>query len=312
MLDCEERAIKTTTDFKAGVEFITGVQFKKAIRKRPPNKMLTKEEEYALIRAYKEGGDHDAGAVLVERFLPMVYGLAYKMPPKKSTRDDMVGDGVLGLYKALMGFDVDRGLRFSTYATGWVKNSIIEGRENQNHHLKTTTTKERKTFMRQLGFIENRFRHKHPDLNQGELDATIADYFGVTTKFIGEIRGLRSGVSSLNAPVGGADGEGASWIDWLESGAPSTEQTLGNNEELDQRKTLLVEAFEDVCSKDRQPDRARDILHSRKLAEETETLEVVGVRHSISKERVRQIEKGLFEKLQQRVLILARNKGLVP
>ena len=282
--------------------------FKAEIKSSGRNRMLSREEERALIQAYKENDDMEAASILVQKYLPMIQRIAHGLPERKNTRHDMVNDGVIGFYKALKGFDLDRGLRLSTYAPHWIKNEIIEERDKQSHHLRTTTTTIRKSFMRQLGRFENDFQRKYPGLNQGEIDGKIAEYFGVDVGFVGEMRGFRSGVSSLDKPVGGEDG--ASWIDWLETKDPDAEQALAHKDDLGKKKSMLIEAFDAVCDGDKQPDRARDILRCRRLLEKPETLEVLGEKHGISKERVRQIEVSLFGKLQERMLRMAENKGM--
>ena len=116
------------------------------------------------------------------------------------------------------------------------------------------------------------------------------------------------GDASLNAPIGGASGEGDSeWMDWLaDDKVEGTQETvLAETEEFGARMTLLQEAMSELN------DRERHIIEERRLKDEPATLEDLSKEYNVSRERVRQIEVRAFEKLQKAMKKRASERGLV-
>jgi RNA polymerase sigma-32 factor len=115
------------------------------------------------------------------------------------------------------------------------------------------------------------------------------------------------GDASLNAPIGGAGGEGDSeWMDWLADDEPGTQETrLADSEEFGARMTLLQEAMGELN------ERERHIIQERRLKDEPATLEELSVQYGVSRERVRQIEVRAFEKLQKAMKKQAASRGLL-
>ena len=114
------------------------------------------------------------------------------------------------------------------------------------------------------------------------------------------------GDASLNAQVGGADGEGmAEWQDWLADDDADQAADYAEQDEMDSRRELLIEAM-GVLN-----ERERHILTERRLKENPVTLEELSGEYDVSRERIRQIEVRAFEKLQKKMRDLAVEKGLV-
>ena len=105
------------------------------------------------------------------------------------------------------------------------------------------------------------------------------------------------GDASLNAPIGGAAGDGESeWMDWLaDDSEDNQESTLANSEEFEVRMDLLQEAMSELS------ERERHIIQERRLKDEPSTLEDLSKEYGVSRERVRQIEVRAFEKLQKAI-----------
>jgi RNA polymerase sigma-32 factor len=121
----------------------------------------------------------------------------------------------------------------------------------------------------------------------------IARKLGVPEAEVVNMNRRLSGDSSLNTPVG-ADGD-MEWQDWLADDTLDQETQLAESEELDERRTLLTAAMEEL-----QP-REREILEARRLRDEPVTLEELAKRFGISRERVRQIEVKAFAQLQEKM-----------
>lgn len=137
--------------------------------------------------------------------------------------------------------------------------------------------------------------------------ARIARDLGVTEAEVVSMNGRMSGGdASLNAMVGGADGDSATqWQDWLEDESANTAQEYEESDELIIRREMLADAM-DVLN-----DREKDILVQRRLSDETITLENLSEQYSVSRERIRQIEVRAFEKIQKRMQELAKDKGML-
>ena len=107
---------------------------------------------------------------------------------------------------------------------------------------------------------------------------------------------------SLNAPIGE---DGDEWQDWVVDKDMDQELKFAQSEELEQRKDLLKDSIKILNQ------REKDILYSRRLAEEPVTLEDLSKKFKISRERIRQIENKAFEKLQKHMLNAAKSKNLL-
>ena len=163
-----------------------------------------------------------------------------------------------------------------------------------------TTAAQKKLF-----FNLRRVKGQIEALEEGDLRpeqvTTIATRLGVPeAEVVSMNRRLASPDSSLNAPVGG-DAE-SEWQDWLADDALDQETRLAESEELEERRTLLSTALEELTP------RERDILEARRLRDDPVTLEDLSVKYDISRERVRQIEVRAFEKLQEKMKAALKSK----
>ncbi|MEM1430595.1 MAG: sigma factor-like helix-turn-helix DNA-binding protein, partial [Pseudomonadota bacterium] len=110
--------------------------------------------------------------------------------------------------------------------------------------------------------------------------------------------------ASLNATIGSDDDSSAQWQDWLEDEDANQAEAYAEADELNLRRELLAQAM-DVLN-----DREKDILTQRRLTEPSVTLEDLSGVYNVSRERIRQIEVRAFEKLQDRMQDLAKEKGM--
>ncbi len=119
-------------------------------------------------------------------------------------------------------------------------------------------------------------------------------------------RRLSGGDASLNAQVGAADGDSsAQWQDWLEDESADQAGDYAEADELSARREILETSMEVLN------ERERDILQKRRLRDEPLTLEDLSSEYNVSRERIRQIEVRAFEKLQERMTELARERGML-
>lgn len=114
------------------------------------------------------------------------------------------------------------------------------------------------------------------------------------------------GDASLNAPLGGADGDGAAeWQDWLTDDEADHASEYAEQDEMSGRRELLIQAIATLN------ERERHILTERRLKENPVTLEELSGEYNVSRERIRQIEVRAFEKLQRKMRELAAEEGLL-
>ncbi len=111
-----------------------------------------------------------------------------------------------------------------------------------------------------------------------------------------------SGDASLNAPIRASEGESGEWQDWLADDAESQESILVEQDELEQRRAMLMEALEIL------DERERRIFQARRLSDDPLTLEQLSGEFGVSRERVRQLEVRAFEKVQKAVTKAAKER----
>jgi RNA polymerase sigma-32 factor len=192
----------------------------------------------------------------------------------------VISEGNVGLMQAIKRFEPDKGFRFATYATWWIKAAI------QEYILRSwslvnmgTTANHKKVF-----FNLHKARSKISIVDDGDMRP---DQVKIIARRLG-------GDASLNAAIR-EDGDSGEWQDWLMDESPDQETTLAASEEFDNRRKTLSDALTVLN------ERERRIFEGGRLAEEQITLAELAEELGISRERVRQIEVRAFEKVQNAV-----------
>ena len=170
-----------------------------------------------------------------------------------------------------------------------------------------TTASQKKLFFNlrkaknKIGVLEDGdLRPEHLEKIATDLNVSEADVISMNRRMGG------GGDASLNAQVGGADGEGvAEWQDWLTDEDADQASDYEKQDELEGRRDLLIEAIATLN------ERERHILTERKLKDNPVTLEKLSGEYDVSRERIRQIEVRAFEKLQKKMRDLAAEKGML-
>jgi len=259
------------------------------IRKFP---MLDAEEEYMLAKAWVEHDDSDAAHKLVTSHLRLVAKIAMGYRGYGLPVAELIAEGNVGMMQAVRRFDPDKGFRLATYAMWWIRAAIQEYILRSWSLVKIGTTAAQKKLFFNLRRIKGRIQAmEEGDLKPDQVEH-IAKQLGVTEDdVISMNRRMAAGDHSLNAPMS-AEGDGE-WLDWLVDEGPTQETLVADEEELEQRRSMLTEAMETLN------ERERHILTERRLKDEPTTLEDLSKVYDISRERVRQIEVRAFEKLQK-------------
>ncbi|HER27440.1 MAG TPA: RNA polymerase sigma factor RpoH [Rhodospirillales bacterium] len=266
--------------------------------------ILEKDEEFMLATRWRDHGDSDAAHQLVTSHLRLVAKMAMKFRGYGLPVADLVSEGNIGLMKAVKKFEPERGFRLSTYAMWWIRASITEYVLRSWSMVKLGTVAAQK----KLFFSLRRTKNKLNIFDNGELapeqTAQLADALNVSEKEVGDMnRRLMARDASLNAPLT-QDGEGMEFQDTLVDNNPSPEQATVDGQEFSYRRDLLSSAMAELS------DRERDIIAERRLNDSPLTLEQLGQRYGISRERVRQLEVRAFEKIQKTVVEAASRNEL--
>ncbi|PWC38920.1 RNA polymerase sigma factor RpoH [Azospirillum sp. TSO22-1] len=261
--------------------------------------ILSPDDERALAEAWRYRGSAVALEKLVGSHLRLVIKIARGFAGYGLPLTDLVAEGNVGLMQAAQKFDPERGFRFATYATWWIRAAVQEYILHSWSLVKMGTTAAQK----KLFFNLRRLKSRMEELEQGDLSpeavAAIAAELEVPEGEVVEMnRRLASSDSSLDATMS-SDGE-TNWLELLADDRPNQEITIADADELALRRRLVGQALE------RLDDRERRILFERRLKDNPSTLEALSQQFSVSRERVRQIEVRAFEKLQKAVLSAAQ------
>jgi RNA polymerase nonessential primary-like sigma factor len=251
--------------------------------------LLSPEEELRLARQVREG-DFAARQTMIERNLRLVVSIARHYTHRGLALPDLIEEGNLGLIHALTKFDPERGFRFSTYATWWIRQAVERAVLNQSRTIRVPAH-----IARELNVVLRALRHLDTHMPVDGREATLEDVAHLLDKPVAEIERLlrlQEHVLSLDAPL---DREsGATLADGLaddESRAPELmlhvaeiESAVGGwLSELTPRQRLVIER--------------RYGLNGQDVA----TLDTLAGEMGVTRERVRQIQGEALEKLRSKI-----------
>ncbi|MBI2241894.1 MAG: RNA polymerase sigma factor RpoH [Magnetospirillum gryphiswaldense] len=263
------------------------IKYMREIRDFP---VLEPEQEYMLAKRWVDYEDTDAAHQLVTSHLRLVAKIAMGYRHYGLPMADLISEGNLGLMRAVKKFEPERGFRLATYAMWWIKASLNEFVLNSWSLVKIGTLAAQKKLFFNLRKVKTKLRL----LDQVELapaDVTaIATELGVSENDVVNMNRRMGGRdSSLNTPVGES---GTEIIELLPDEVDDQETGLAKREELSKGRKLIAGALDHLN------DREREIFVERRLRDNPLTLEELGERFGVSRERIRQIEVKAFEKVR--------------
>ena len=267
-------------------------QFVRAAMDAP---FLEREEERRLAEQWKDRQDQEALHRLTSAHMRLVIALASRFRHYGLPMADLIQEGHVGLLEAAARFEPERDVRFSTYATWWIRASIQDYILRNWSIVRGGTSSAQKALFFNLRRLRARLTRAGEDRMSEEVYSEIAEAIGVSLKDVATMDARLSGPdTSLNAPVSDADGGvAAERMEFLVDDGPLQDETVGGAIDAERRVGWLQGALAVLN------ERELRILKARRLDEEQATLEALGDRLGISKERVRQIESRAMEKLKK-------------
>lgn len=245
--------------------------------------LLSKEDEVRYAKA-AANGSQEAKNALINHNLRLVVSIAKKYMGRGLTLSDLIQEGNFGLIKATEKYDVDKGFRFSTYATYWIKQSISRAVMDQTRNIRIPIH-----VIELISKIKKAERDFQQSYNREPKEADVAAALGIDVKKIKEAYSWMKDTSSLDMVVG--DDEDTTVGSFIED--ESVADSFMNIED-DERKEAVQNILNTLT------DREQLIIKNRFGIgmNRAKTLDEIGKELGISRERVRQIEAAALKKLR--------------
>lgn len=255
--------------------------------------LLSPEEEYALARKLHETGDLEAARRLVNANLRLVVKIAMEYRSAYQNVMDLIQEGNVGLMKAVSKFDPAKGAKLSYYASWWIRSYILKYILDNFRLVKVGTTQAQKKLffhlMREKERLEAQGLEAGPKLLADRLHVREQDVVEMEQRLSG-----RGAEMSLNAPLGGEGDDEAkvTHLDMLADSHQSPDEDLAQNELKEILRSRLTEFAKTLKEKE------LAVFNERLAAENPKTLQEVADKFGLTRERARQIEARVIEKLR--------------
>ena len=264
---------------------------KSFVKKAMSLPLLEEKHELNLANKWKNKNDENALHELIQAHMRLVVSYAVKYKNYGLSLNDLIQEGNIGLMKAAQKFEPDKGFRFSTYASWWIRASIQDFLLKHWSIVRIATTSKQKS----LFFSLRRLKQKINGNENGNIDfntaENIASDLNISTSAVVNMDSrITQNDSSLNKKIS-EDGEDE-FLSLLEDENARPDNIIFAKDEIDHKKTMVNSAIDSL------DDRETQIINERHLSEDPKTLEHLGKKLKISKERVRQIEKNAMNKMK--------------
>ncbi len=264
------------------------------IRRAP---LLTPQQEYDTATRARQG-DFDARQAMIEHNLRLVVSIAKNYLGRGLPMPDLIEEGNLGLMHAIGKFEPERGFRFSTYASWWIRQSIERAIMHQARlvRLPVHVVRELNQVLRARRALESQ-APAGADGERSVRDEDVAAAVGRPVQEVAELLRFAEQPTSLDAPLDRhpTDGNSESLLDSVADDGSSDPMSLTLSNEVER---LLETGLDELNEREREVLAGRYGLRDR----EPETLEVLAERLGLTRERIRQIQQEALIKLKRRML----------
>jgi len=252
---------------------------------------LERDEEHLLAMRWKEQQDLDALHGITTAHMRLVIAMAGKFRYFGLSMADLIQEGHVGLLEAAARFDPSREVRFSTYASWWIRASMQDYILRNWSIVRGGTSSAQKALFFNLRRLRARLQKLGGEEPTEEIYRKVAKALRVPMAEVTRMdMRLAAGDTSLNAKLN--NDSASERIEFLVSDDPSPDQVVTETIDGERRAQWLSQALDTLNG------RELKIVRERRLSEEGATLESLGASLGISKERVRQIESRALEKLR--------------
>lgn len=252
--------------------------------------LLEPDEEVALARRVRDTGDSEAAFRIISSHLRLVVRVAMDFQRRWMQNVlDLIQEGNVGLMRAVNKFDPDKGIKFSYYATFWIKAYILKFIMDNWRMVKIGTTQAQ----RKLFYNLNKERQKLISQGFDPDEKTLSEALGVSVEQVVEMQQrLDTSDLSLDMPTNGDDNSGSTKLDFLPALTAGVENSFASEELSDLVRYSLKDLLPDLS------DKELFILEHRLLTDDPVTLREIGEKYHVSRERIRQLEARLLQKLK--------------
>ena len=262
--------------------------------------ILTEEQETALVNDLQQNGNMQAAQVLITSHLRLAAKIALTYRNYGLPLADIISEANIGLMQAIKKFDLSKKVRLATYAIWWIKASINDYILRSWSLVKMGTSAAQKKLFYNLKKIKARLGlYDNKDLAPQEVKA-IAKELVVDENDVKEMNMRIGGDKSLNVAM--SDDDENEKIDMLVDKSQNVEETIAARQEALYRKKVLLTCLAKLN------EREQYVIRNRLLTSEPRTLNDIGEKLEISRERVRQIEETATKKLKDFVLLAIKAK----